>query len=109
MSETWVDPSTGLEWQVEPPRCDMAWAAAKKYANSLKLAGGGWHLPTKEELLTISGRNRHEALKGDGWFWSSSPVEDDDDCAWGVYFLYGSFSYFGVHYDLHIRCVRESK
>jgi thiol-disulfide isomerase/thioredoxin len=40
------------------------------------------------------------------WYWSSSPVEDVGGGAWRVGFGYGLVSHYGVHVDLHVRCVR---
>jgi len=41
-----------------------------------------------------------------GWYWSSSPVEDGDDDAWGVHFDGGCVYYSDVFYDVYVRCVR---
>ena len=39
------------------------------------------------------------------WYWSSSPVENYDDNAWGVHFGYGSVGYRTIS-DNAVRCVR---
>ena len=105
--ETWKDQKTGLEWQVDPAAETMTWAEAKKYAAGLDPDGGGWRLPTKDELVGISGKNRPKELGGNGWYWSSSPVEDIGIYAWYVNFNYGDVGYnYDVDYDTHVRCVR---
>ena len=105
--DLWRDPKTGLEWQVTPAPERMSLKDAKKYAKALDLDGGGWRLPTKDELVTISGTNRPKELRGaNGWYWSSSPVEDDDDVAWDVYFSIGFVNYVDVANDYSVRCVR---
>jgi hypothetical protein len=41
------------------------------------------------------------------WYWSSSPFEDYDGLAWGVYFGNGGVDYFNVvSPGIHVRCVR---
>ncbi len=40
------------------------------------------------------------------WYWSSSPVEEYDDVAWGVDFSRGYVDHGYVSYDLYVRCVR---
>jgi len=50
---TWRDPKSGLTWQVTPTGSTMPWKNAKSHCASLKLDGGGWHLPTIGELRTL--------------------------------------------------------
>src|SRR5208337_4120449 len=47
-----ADPRTNLEWAPDSGR-HMNWDQANQYAQSLELAGGGWRLPTMQELQTI--------------------------------------------------------
>ena len=49
---TVTDTSTGLTWQ-QATAGPMAWEAAQKYCAKLELAGGGWRLPTVQELQSI--------------------------------------------------------
>lgn len=51
--DTWIDPSSGLTWQVTPQSDYMSWEEAKSYCEQLSLDGGGWHLPTISELRTL--------------------------------------------------------
>jgi hypothetical protein len=69
------DTKTGLEWVAGPDR-DMSWEDAKKWVENLNVAGGGWRMPTMEELRGLynqgSGdRNMTPLLKTTGWWvWS---------------------------------------
>ena len=42
------------------------------------------------------------------WYWSSSPVEDGANGAWGVAFDTGSVPSGYVYNDKHVRCVRDA-
>jgi len=46
------DEKTNLEWIVGPDK-DISWDNAKKWAEGLSVEGGGWRLPTIEELQTL--------------------------------------------------------
>lgn len=50
--------STGLEWQREVGASGRLWASAKTECQGLPLAGGGWRLPTKAELMGIVDHSR---------------------------------------------------
>ncbi len=53
-------------------RGTLAWDAAKDYCAALALDGGGFHLPTREELLSLL-RKGDDPFGGEiDWFWSSS-------------------------------------
>ncbi|MDY6903556.1 MAG: DUF1566 domain-containing protein [Thermodesulfobacteriota bacterium] len=57
------DKDTKLEWCMGPE--NMVWRKAKGWAQNLKLAGGGWRLPTMRELQTLyeeNGRNKKSRL-----------------------------------------------
>jgi hypothetical protein len=43
------DTKTGLEWKVGPDR-DTDWNEARSWVQSLNLDGGGWRMPTMDEL-----------------------------------------------------------
>lgn len=54
----WKDPETGLEWEnweAPPPWAEsgLTWAEANQYCAQLTLDGGGWQLPTVDELRTL--------------------------------------------------------
>ena len=44
-----TDHKTGLQWFVGPDR-DTNWTQAKKWVEGLSVVGGGWRMPTKDEL-----------------------------------------------------------
>jgi hypothetical protein len=46
------DTNTGLEWFVGPDR-DTTWDEARAWVDSLDINGGGWRMPTVEELETL--------------------------------------------------------
>jgi hypothetical protein len=87
------DSKTNLEWYVGPNR-DTNWDEAKKWAKGLDLDGGGWRMPTREELKTLykegaGTRNMPPLFKTTGWFvWSSET--DDSSSAWSVDFFAGN-------------------
>jgi hypothetical protein len=49
---SWTDPTSGLSWQVTPTGF-MEPDDAKTHCADLSLDGGGWHLPTINELRTL--------------------------------------------------------
>ena len=52
-SEIYYDKNTGLEWLAGPDK-PTNWYDAKKWVESLTaVAGGGWRMPTMEELRTL--------------------------------------------------------
>ncbi len=76
-----MDNRTGLEWIAGPDR-DTTWDEARSWVQSLSVKGGGWRMPTREELRTLykkgSGtRNMTPLLKTTGW-WLWSGVK------WGI-------------------------
>ena len=69
------DTKTGLEWMVGPDK-DTNWDEAKSWAQNLDHDGGGWRMPTMNELESIyeegkGDRNMTPFLKTSGWnVWS---------------------------------------
>ena len=49
----WTDAETGLTWEDPPSYSTKTLGAASNYCSSLTLDGGGWHLPTIEELRSL--------------------------------------------------------
>ena len=69
------DTKTGLEWKVGPDQ-HTDWDEARSWVQSLNLDGGGWRMPTTDELKTLykkgtGKRNMTPMLKTTGWYvWS---------------------------------------
>ena len=76
------------------------------YCASLPLAGGGWRLPTKDELLTVYA-NRAALEPTDEPLWSSSSVAGSPSDGWYVRFSAGyAPGHVVVTHNLRARCVR---
>lgn len=66
-----TDSKTGLEWILGPDR-DTNYSQAEQWVASFKMAGGGWRMPTRQELATlyqkgVGQRNMDPAFKITGW------------------------------------------
>lgn len=97
---TILDTTTNLEWEKNANHGPFNWAQAVNYANTLALAGGGWHLPTIGELQGLyndllaagvcTGANCTGNIGGftgiQSDYWSASPAPDD---AWNLLFVSG--------------------
>ena len=92
------DNGNGLVWQQTTPPGGYTQAGAIAYCAGLTLGGGGWRLPTNDELLTIVDR-RYTATKIDPTyfpatpganFWSSTPVAGMPTYGWQVNFYTGN-------------------
>lgn len=114
---TWIDPRTGLEWQLESPG-KMTWDEAQAYAKSLFLDGkNDWRLPTLAELESLLDRRKARSdgrplmreevpFRDELSYWSSTTFEDSRKSAWivmydGAYVL----SYYKTNL-YYVRCVR---
>jgi len=70
-----LDINTGLEWLTGPDK-DTNWYEAKEWVDNLKVAGGGFRMPTIKELETLCEKdtgscNMTPLLKTTGeWVWS---------------------------------------
>lgn len=112
--QTVHDSKTGLTWQRAVPDQRMTWAEAKEYAAALDLDGGGWRLPTVQELVGIVDYCRRnpaidEAAFPDTpleWFWTNVPVAGDAGGAWYVGFDYGYVYDYDVGYRSRVRYCR---
>jgi hypothetical protein len=81
------DSKTGLEWAPASDR-EMPWNLASDYAGRLRLAGGGWRLPTRVELKNIcdtSGEVCSDPLFNinGSWVWTG---ESTSAAVWGFDF-----------------------
>ncbi len=72
------DTKTGLEWKAGPDK-DTDWNEARSWVQNLNLDGGGWRMPTTDELKTLYKKgagfqNMTPLLKTTGsWVWSGEP------------------------------------
>ena len=89
------DTNTGLEWKAGPNK-DTDWNEARSWVQSLNLDGGGWRMPTMDELegLYKKGMGSHNItplLKATSGkylgVWSGGTKGSSD--AWGFYFYFG--------------------
>jgi len=86
------DTNTGLEWKVGPDR-DTDWDEARSWVQSLNLDGGGWRMPTMDELAGLykdgtGSRSMTPLLKTTGW-WVWSGETEDPSRARAFSFYYG--------------------
>jgi len=91
-----TDTQTNLQWYVGPDK-DTTWDKAKVWVESLTVDGGGWRMPTVEELKKLYERGRGErnidpVFKATGWWVWASEVKDSSS-AWYVDFYYGDGDY----------------
>jgi len=123
------DHATGLEWQKGLADADLdnsgntTWQEALEYCETLDLAGGGWRLPDRNELLSLidySTSRYATVFPGvfpvlgpatvDANYWSSSSnaFGPSNDHAWYVDFVYGGmFSRSKEHAaPYYVRAVR---
>ena len=83
------DAKTGLEWVVGPDK-DTDWNEARVWVQSLNFDGGGWRMPTLDELEGIykqgaNKRNMKPFLETTGWYVWSGETKGSSD-ARGFYF-----------------------
>jgi|GEM_PF-1111402 len=109
------DSKTKLEWQRNPDSATRNWRDALAYCEQLELDGGGWHLPSLKELLTIVDATRHEPaihlrtfdMHQDQMFWSSSEYLDLRSSAYVVEYAKGASGISNSLDELHyMRCAR---
>ena len=83
------DTKTGLEWKVGPDK-GTDWDEALSWVQSLNLDGGGWRMPTMDELEGLyrkgaGKRNMTPLLKTTGWWVWSGETKGSSD-AWHFFF-----------------------
>ncbi len=87
-----TDTKTGLEWFVGPDK-DTTWDEARMWVESLAVDGGGWRMPTREEMKSLYRKgagtgNMTPLLKTrGGYVWTGETVEPS--YAWGFCFEIG--------------------
>jgi hypothetical protein len=86
------DTKTGLEWKAGPDR-NTDWNEARSWVESLNLDGGGWRMPSTNELEGLykkgaGSRNMTPLLKTTGWWVWSGETKGSSD-AWHSDFANG--------------------
>jgi Protein of unknown function (DUF1566)/PEGA domain len=104
---------TALTWQRDVEMRSVTQSEASTYCSGLTLAGGGWRLPTREELTSIVDLRNSPTIARSvfpntlaGCFWSSSSYTGARDRAWLVNFADGYASFDTVLKPCRVRCVR---
>ena len=86
------DTNTGLEWKAGPDK-NTNWNQARSWVQSLNLDGGGWRMPTRDELEELYNTryrfNKTSLLKTKGWYVWSGETEGSSESAWGFDFTNG--------------------
>jgi hypothetical protein len=113
-----LDNVTGLEWQRAVDDRTLAWADAASYCTGLPLAGGGFRLPSRIELLSIVDFTRDGPVIDPAVFpntpsepfWSGSAFIDDPANAWSVHFGFATIfaSSSRANLAFRARCVRRT-
>lgn len=87
------DTQNGLEWYAGPNK-DTDWYDARQFLAGFHLAGGGWRMPTRDELKKlyqkgVGTRNMTPLLEMTGWYvWSCE--KKDSESAWFYAFSKGT-------------------
>ncbi|MCF6243461.1 MAG: DUF1566 domain-containing protein [Sulfurovum sp.] len=114
------DHITGLQWQDDPAakNTKRTWEGAQTYCYKLKLDGGGWRLPTRKELMSLTYYTgvspsihpifKNTAFSSDYYFTSTKKVKSNGD-AWCVSFNIGIQISLYLTSENYVRCVRTSK
>ena len=90
------DEKTNKEWLAGPDKY-ITWDEAKAWVESLSVEGGGWRMPTKEELQSLYKKGAGECnmtplLKTTGWrVWSGET--EDESTAWYFNFYDGDYTW----------------
>lgn len=132
--DIWLDPKTGLIWQVKIGKEKLLWGETVSYVERLnQLNYGGyndWRVPTRHELETLNTRKGHISTDSRNSvlfikkpllhsmnyehqsFWTSSQADENEDGrprAFLVNFLSAkSMKHSGyISYPKHARCVRH--
>jgi len=113
---------TGLVWQQVLDSGTYSWSAmgatgsAQAYCKTLALEGGGWRLPTSNELMSLVDYTKPppgptinaKAFPGTPAevFWTATPLFGASTHAWYVGFDEGIVYGYGITGSYRVRCVR---
>jgi hypothetical protein len=99
---TVTDKVSGLMWQKVSPDNKMTWEKALEYCENLIFANyTDWRLPTEKELRSLVDSTRYDPAINTMYFpdafssfyWSSTSVAAQTNCAWAVDFDQGNSIY----------------
>jgi hypothetical protein len=117
-NEVVTDHVTGLEWQddAEAKTVTKNWVDAQTHCSALGLDGGGWRLPSRKELVSLSDYGRSSPAidpvftnVASYFYWSSTTSAGRSSLAWGVYFYDGYQGSYRKSYSFYVRCVRAGQ
>lgn len=103
---TVLDRESKLEWQREAAPERLDWERARAYCAELALDGGGFRLPSRDELMTVLKHTDDPFGGALDWYWSST-IGVRAGTAWAV----GSGAWLNgnpVETKSRVRCVRDA-
>jgi hypothetical protein len=111
-----IDLITGLQWQQVVGADSYVWSDGVAYCSHLMLAGGGWRLPSRIELLSLVDYTSPNPIidmtafpeTPPEYFWTSSLVAGNPANAWDVNFQFsdGMTDTSETNKPHRVRCVR---
>jgi len=117
-----TDNNTKLQWQDNYGLASngiekASWLGAINYCKNLKLDGGGWKLPNRNELLSIVDYKKYDpsidkyvfkkTVSDD--YWTSTTHAYRPSGAWIVNFYDGNSVYGDKSIYYYVRCVRSKR
>ena len=106
------DTNTGLEWIAGPDK-NTYWDQARSWVQNLNLDGGGWRMPTTDELRTLykkdaGSRNMTPLLNTTGWHvWSGETKGSSDVGSFDFHYGHRRWRYRYDSYDRRGFAVRS--
>jgi Protein of unknown function (DUF1566) len=108
------DENTQLMWEQPLQTSTFGLTQAAEYCKALAIDGGGWRLPSVNELVSLIDESRAKpAIDADAFpstpvdfFWTSSPVTGFASYGWTISFEGGVANFFDGSQQHAVRCVR---
>ena len=93
------DTETGMEWYAGPDK-GMSWQEAADWVSGLDALGGGWRMPTRDELDALyhigDGVNNITYLLNNSGYWIWAGSTRDSSSRWLFSFSYGGEGWPGL-------------
>ena len=111
------DTQNGLEWYIGPDE-DINWEKAKSWVDNFSRYGGGWRMPSINELYKLynpdwGSRNMTRLIKTSGWnVWSGDMRKNSFSVKIGIFLSFrdaGTKSYRGNSFETRVFAVRPKK